>query len=146
MNTDLRLYDAKPGDIRCTPVDLRASLEIIMPQIAGLMRLQGIQTLSAQPTQIGPAVSLDVNFTPIPGDLPPSFLAIQKRTVRILAEYISLFGVTYVGLSLSQEESKITQDTWTAIVKAVSNAPEIVSEVKAPPGVDPDPSVKCLPS
>jgi hypothetical protein len=115
MKLNVRLANANPGDIRATPLDMRCMAQKVAVDIANLMRLHGIETITARSTQVGACTVLDKVYTPV-GEPPGTYLQIREKVVSLLAEYMALFGITSIAMLLTEDDIHTIEAHWDEIV------------------------------
>lgn len=137
MKMNIRISNAPPGDARITPPELRTMAQLVATKLTELMRLHGIKSIGAKPIQIGARSVLKKEYTPFQTDPPGAYVAIREEAVALIAQYMSLFGLTAIEMQPTGEDIKVIMDTWGQIQTEAATI-DLAETAKAPPVQDPD--------
>lgn len=80
--------------------------------IATLMRLHGIKTLAAAPTQVGPRSVLNKAYDMVDLAAPTQVDAVQPEAASLLASYMSLFGIVEITTAMTDAETDMLKAAW----------------------------------
>ena len=136
MKTDIRLSNYPASDLRATPAELRAASESAAGEMTKSMCLFGIKSVTARPVQVGTKSILEIDMIPLAATAPGAYATAQKFVVRWIAEYMQLFGISYLEIQPDEAELITIKTTWAAIMQR-AEAIQRESAAKAPPTQDP---------
>ena len=138
MKMNLRINNATVESGQSTPAELRAMAQPIATKISELMRIHGIKALTAEPVLLGTRSILNKSYLPIEAQgMPMVYATARPEVVSLLAQYMSLFGLTHIEIEPGPEDIKVITDTWAQIIAQATALPA-TEQVKAAPTVDPD--------
>ena len=122
------------------PPELFHARKIVVSALAPLFSLGGIGHITQNYTVVGITGVADLSFVPMVGEPPPAILKIRTQAVRLLADYLRLFGVLDMEVIPDATDIAGIQEMWRQLLTgepALAGATQSMQEV---PLQEPDPS------